>query len=47
MDLHEELESLKESHPLVVAEFERLKAWVHICIGHHVAAPGGPSVDDE
>lgn len=40
------LEEVRETHPQVVEEFERLRLWVFTCVGADVAALGGPKVDE-
>ena len=40
------LEQVRETHPEVVEEFERLRLWVGTCIGADVAAFGGPKVNE-
>ena len=38
-------EKLAAAHPDVVAEFERILAWVKVCLGEDVAKLGGLTVD--
>jgi hypothetical protein len=40
----EQLAAVQMDYPQVVEEYERLRQWVAVCIGAHVAAVGGPSV---
>lgn len=39
-----ELEALREAHPDVVSEFERLRNWCSVCLGEDVARIGGIEV---
>lgn len=47
MDPAELIEAAREQHPEVVAELERLQAWVAVCLGDEVVAWGGLTVDHE
>lgn len=45
MDPMELVEAARAEHPEVVAELERLQAWVRPCLGDDVARWGGLAVD--
>jgi hypothetical protein len=45
MDHIELVEAAREDHPEVVAELERLQAWVSVCLGAEVVAWDGLKVD--